>query len=334
MKIIYKYRMWNDHTKEGLKGNTVYCNTVESFNDPFDMFPSYPTTNEMVTKLEKCVREKFWHKYAGCKISEIAPALLKKFLLAEDRKRNTKYGVACFAEFENNILMWSHYAKDHTGVCIGYEMDEDFLDESGMQHKLIKVQYDNQRPSFNPYSENSFEMTEQIITTKFKVWQYENEYRVLMNHQPGKKFPRAVKYKRKKLNSLRIGANAPLCTVKDIIEFCRNNDLRIDIYYMYLDDFKYELKERLITDKEGKIFVENVEELRRMYEDKIIPNNLDILYTNLNRITINELHLFENGNLFIKDFCKKFSSDCSLQVSEKDQLDMKLLQKFIEKWCK
>src|ERR1035441_3016297 len=32
------------------------------------------------------------------------------------------YGLLCFSEEWNNILLWSHYADQHRGVCLGFDV--------------------------------------------------------------------------------------------------------------------------------------------------------------------------------------------------------------------
>ena len=34
-----------------------------------------------------------------------------------------KYKICCFSKSYSNFLLWSHYAKDHKGVCLEYEFD-------------------------------------------------------------------------------------------------------------------------------------------------------------------------------------------------------------------
>ena len=38
-------------------------------------------------------------------------------------------GVSCFIEKPNNMLMWSHYADKHTGICVEYDFSKMFSDE-------------------------------------------------------------------------------------------------------------------------------------------------------------------------------------------------------------
>lgn len=38
-----------------------------------------------------------------------------------------KFGVCCFSKKKNDILMWSHYSEKHTGACIGFDTNNDFL---------------------------------------------------------------------------------------------------------------------------------------------------------------------------------------------------------------
>jgi hypothetical protein len=35
------------------------------------------------------------------------------------------YGVSCFSESWNSILMWSHYADRHKGICLGFDVPEE-----------------------------------------------------------------------------------------------------------------------------------------------------------------------------------------------------------------
>lgn len=56
---------------------------------------------------------------------------------------NRSIYVSCFSKRNDSILMWSHYADKHKGVCLEFERpNNDFYD----------VKYKNKRKSFNLYS--------------------------------------------------------------------------------------------------------------------------------------------------------------------------------------
>lgn len=92
--------------------------------------------------------------------------------------------VMSFTRKFRNILMWSHYANNHTGVCIGYDYNCEFFkkkfscnysDEIGV---IRKVEYTNERPKY-------FFPTDLVNDTrewfkKSKDWAYEKEYRILL----------------------------------------------------------------------------------------------------------------------------------------------------------
>ena len=50
-------------------------------------------------------------------------------------------------ENPDNLLMWAHYARNHTGLCIEFDTSEDFL----LATELYQVRYNenNLRPTIN-----------------------------------------------------------------------------------------------------------------------------------------------------------------------------------------
>lgn len=81
-----------------------------------------------------------------------------------------KVGILCLSEDPSNILMWSHYASNHSGICIGFDTDyKPFRSAS-------QVSYSDGRPSaeFNSEPEN---LLKRVLLTKSKHWSYEKEWR-------------------------------------------------------------------------------------------------------------------------------------------------------------
>lgn len=95
----------------------------------------------------------------------------------EELIKQIKFNVSCFSEIPDSILMWSHYANNHEGFCIGY-------DTSRIPQNIKKEFY----PVF--YHETLFPLIkkgEDINEYKFnslikyKDWKYENEWRLIAN---------------------------------------------------------------------------------------------------------------------------------------------------------
>lgn len=78
-------------------------------------------------------------------------------------------GLVCFSKNWRNPVQWSHYAEDHRGICLGFDIPRNLV---------VKVKYVNARLKHDGVINLS--MMERILTTKFRHWQYEKEYRLFI----------------------------------------------------------------------------------------------------------------------------------------------------------
>lgn len=88
------------------------------------------------------------------------------------------WGVVCFSEIADSVLMWSHYAKSHTGFVVG--IDHQMI-ESGYLHK---VRYEPKRMTISVRASGlpqSHELEIQLFTYKSPEWSYEREWRALFS---------------------------------------------------------------------------------------------------------------------------------------------------------
>jgi hypothetical protein len=92
-------------------------------------------------------------------------------------------GILCFGKDCENPVMWAHYADKHNGLCLGF----DAIDNT--EH-LRKVEYVRDRlkgtlmddtGKLKRGNKESEEFLVKILTTKFKDWSYEKEYRLFSN---------------------------------------------------------------------------------------------------------------------------------------------------------
>lgn len=108
------------------------------------------------------------------------------YKLAE--KMKNLFYIGCLCTSYKNRLMWSHYAESHKGFCIEYDfsgMGEDILSKLP-----LPVIYSENRPlipwkaAFENSEKNMEEAYAEImigLLTKDKAWEYENEWRILIN---------------------------------------------------------------------------------------------------------------------------------------------------------
>ncbi len=94
---------------------------------------------------------------------------------SEFKMRRDSYGVFCVSARDGSSIMWSHYCRSHTGICIEYEVGEI------LPHK---VQYSHLRPLplggdiISNANQLDSEIT-RVLTTKLQDWSYENEWRLI-----------------------------------------------------------------------------------------------------------------------------------------------------------
>jgi hypothetical protein len=98
-------------------------------------------------------------------------------------KLATNLGVLCFSECPTQILMWSHYANSHKGVCL--EFDSKQLPIKGWKkYSYHRVKYVTQR-TIDVISTGYTEATLQLLTCKSTDWAYEQERRLVTIKGPG-----------------------------------------------------------------------------------------------------------------------------------------------------
>ncbi|MFO8147554.1 MAG: DUF2971 domain-containing protein, partial [Gillisia sp.] len=127
--IFYQYAKFNIALDEILLKHSLRFSAPTTFNDPFDC-------NEKLLKInydDKLVEETI--NNLSVKISRQERRELKrKFRNSNNQSQILKvkrkeYKLSCFSEFNDEILMWSHYADKHSGICIGFNFPHRYDDK-------------------------------------------------------------------------------------------------------------------------------------------------------------------------------------------------------------
>lgn len=84
-------------------------------------------------------------------------------------------GVLCLSAKFDDLLMWAHYAKNHTGICVGF--DSGVAPFNGAK----EVEYSHERPALRrmDLSATDEERVRQVLLTKSSHWGYESEWRCI-----------------------------------------------------------------------------------------------------------------------------------------------------------
>lgn len=98
--------------------------------------------------------------------------------------------VSCFSTKSDSILMWSHYAKDHTGACIEYEInDKDYKAVRYYRRvhtfklsKVLEYVFGSEFAGEEvDYESGSFQYLLKPIFEKCRIWNYEKEIRCVFS---------------------------------------------------------------------------------------------------------------------------------------------------------
>lgn len=156
--------------------------------------------------------------------------------------------VVCLSEVYDSMLMWSHYAQNHTGYCIEY-----YFDEKDMFYKhLYPVVYTKHRYIIT--KSDILENTEWIYRTtcrKSDVWSYEKEWRIITANF-NKVMPQKLEYPngkyvfdlKKNIKAFYLGAKIEKNFKDEIVQFGEKNG--INVYEMNLSLNTYELTAKKI----------------------------------------------------------------------------------------
>lgn len=105
--------------------------------------------------------------------AELSDKRLRQALQETKAELSKAKGILCFSKSWHNPVQWSHYADHHKGICLGFDVPNEFL---------AKVRYVKKRIACP--SEINFTLMRRFLTTKFEHWSYEEEFRSFIALDP------------------------------------------------------------------------------------------------------------------------------------------------------
>ncbi|KAA3609172.1 MAG: DUF2971 domain-containing protein [Planctomycetota bacterium] len=186
---LYKYRDWsNPFHRRMLTHREVYFPSPTSLNDAFDA-AYHPEVSqggadrEIEKKLFKSLPEvdsesrRLIAKALTPWASSALQANAWNVLIT-----NNATGVAAFSSTAREPVMWSHYARNHHGFCIGFDTQKllDYLESlKDDEFELHPVTYASERQAWNSTDTPVKLVLLEQLTVKSKGWSYEREYRII-----------------------------------------------------------------------------------------------------------------------------------------------------------
>lgn len=153
---LYKYRSTR-RVMEFLGNGQLMFATSDTFNDPYECKLIIDTSidgkpGKWTETIEQIAKESIENVIWSCGI------------------------FSCTTEYDN-IPMWAHYADNHQGCCLEFDVTKD-LDFFNFP---MKVSYDNTYPSCHYFKDGKTDTKEIVMALfhKSEAWSYEHEVRVV-----------------------------------------------------------------------------------------------------------------------------------------------------------
>lgn len=247
---IYKYVGFQDAIKYVLiNNNTIKFSSPEDFNDPFDChegfinFENTPSFNTL-DGIAKNILGSNYSKEVANRTNKLINNSKEKSLFF--RKVRDNYKVSCFSKKYDNILMWSHYANKHNGICIGFDFPIDVFPKDFI---LMPVIYKNTVSPFDMYAD-PHRIILHWLTTKSFHWAYEQEVRAIINTKSSKLSNHYVyELEKEYIKEIIFGCNISDYEIIKTMSLIKKNGYKnILVKKMVIDTEMFSLKEEIIAD--------------------------------------------------------------------------------------
>lgn len=179
------------------------------------------------------------------------PNFLKNAIQFRDLIEKNVYRVCCFSKTNSNILLWSHYAESHHGICLCFKTDKiegvHHMKLDSKQHPLCPVQYEEQMPpKVNLLFEGNYVLLIHFILTKYSKWEYEEECRILLREDKFEEGYYTKKFRKDDLEGIIFGLNVERENIEAIYEIIDTHYLqkgiKVNFYYTQKIQGKFAIK--------------------------------------------------------------------------------------------
>lgn len=206
IQVLYKFRPMvakdpsgstavDNFTNSLFQDGEVFFPPPASLNDPFDskmVYDSQASVDEMKVYFQA-------KGFSGDQVAVIMEKIANGHLSISafiPKQDPDILRIFCATKNNNSILMWSHYAVNHTGICIGFRVHKyqeslclkihpdcvlpvDSALAAG-DLPFTPVTYSSNRPKAYNIFTSTADDVKPFLITKEQRWEYESEYRILL----------------------------------------------------------------------------------------------------------------------------------------------------------
>ena len=172
-KKIYRYRTFDSHWYSNIIKGKVYMGSPAKFNDPFDG-NIYGYANSLYLGLLNSKGALPSDDFQVMKADGERRDFTDVLKSHEDGFKDC-FRVACFSEKLNLMTMWAHYASNHSGYVIEYDLTKLAVEQRKMLYKMAYfTREDLENSDFSTTRLPIFNLIQ-----KDAEWSYEEEWRMI-----------------------------------------------------------------------------------------------------------------------------------------------------------
>jgi hypothetical protein len=183
---VYRYlrpEILEEFLEAYLLHSFFWLRSPSDFNDPFD------TSTDLALGSDIEARRKRYKELAKRHMPGVKWKMRKKdvearmfdpegqlsILRNSFDKHLKRLGILCLSEDNLNLLMWSHYADNHKGFALRFDLAHDLK----TMLRISKVEYSTDYPLVN-WSELEHDDIKTVFLRKYDGWKYEREWRMVI----------------------------------------------------------------------------------------------------------------------------------------------------------
>lgn len=170
-------------------------------------------------------------------IGQVAKGQTDEMVSYFNKKMQKSIRVCCLTEKNDSIIMWSHYANCHNGICVEYEIDSEHF-----KNMIFPVIYSEKlfdmTNTFEKAQTESFNNLFATVAAMYKSpeWSYEKEWRIILPMGENSDIGNIAA---PKIKSITLGSKISNENENKIIEIA--NTSGIECYKMKISNYQFKL---------------------------------------------------------------------------------------------
>jgi hypothetical protein len=244
--FLYKYRPHDRYSESWILNEELFFASPAKFNDPFDSKVMY--TMEGTRQR----RKNFLKDMLVTKMPQIGKRQIRQMVKNELKERRLEkgydshiqrvqgridtYGVVSFSRKPDDLLMFSYYAKEHTGYCLKYKRSKENLLCTARE-----ITYEPLYPKFSVYDYTLDKiglLGDRVLLTKAKCWEREAEWRLSFAFRANQ----AIKPPHPILEGIILGCNMTSTQRDEIIALNNRREKPVEIFQARKKQFEFALE--------------------------------------------------------------------------------------------